>query len=80
LVMRIVDKSKEIPPLSALWLEWSNGRIIAKNLAYPNWIILNTWPTGSWETTTLYSALSDINKVEVNITTFEDPVENKMLW
>ena len=51
-----------------------------KNLAYPNWIILNTWPTGSWKTTTLYSALSDINKVEVNITTFEDPVENKMLW
>ena len=80
LVMRIVDKSKEIPPLSSLWLEWSNGRIMQKNLAYPNWIILNTWPTGSWKTTTLYSALSDINKVEVNITTFEDPVENKMLW
>jgi len=80
LVMRIVDKSKEIPPLSSLWLEWSNWRIMAKNLAYPNWIILNTWPTGSWKTTTLYSALSDINKVEVNITTFEDPVENKMLW
>ena len=80
LVMRIVDKSKEIPPLSSLWLEGSNWHIIAKNLAYPNGIILNTWPTGSWKTTTLYSCLSDINKVEVNITTFEDPVENKMLW
>ena len=80
LVMRIVDKSKDIPLLSTLWLEGSNWRIMQKNLAYPNWIILNTWPTWSWKTTTLYSALSDINKPEVNITTFEDPVENKMLW
>ncbi len=80
LVMRIVDKSKEIPPLSTLWLEGSNGRVIEKVLAYPNWVILTTWPTGSGKTTTLYSCLSNINKPEVNITTFEDPVENKMLW
>ena len=50
-----------------------------KNLAYPNGIILNTGPTGSGKTTTLYSCLSDINKPAVNITTFEDPVENKMI-
>jgi len=80
LVMRIVDKSKEIPPLSTLWLEGSNGRIIEKVLAYPNWVILTTGPTGSGKTTTLYSCLSNINKPEVNITTFEDPVENKMMW
>lgn len=79
LVMRIVDKSKEIPPLKDLGLEGSNGRIIQKNLQYPNGIILNTWPTGSGKTTTLYSCLGDINKPEVNITTFEDPVENKMM-
>ncbi|MDR3168728.1 MAG: GspE/PulE family protein [Candidatus Peribacteria bacterium] len=79
LVMRIVDKSKEIPELKDLGLEGSNGKIIAKNLAYPNGIILNTGPTGSGKTTTLYSCLSDINKPEVNITTFEDPVENKMM-
>jgi type IV pilus assembly protein PilB len=42
LVMRIVDKSRDIPPLENLGLEGSNGRIIAKNLAYPNGIILNT--------------------------------------
>jgi type IV pilus assembly protein PilB len=77
--MRIVDKSKEIPELKDLGLEGSNGKIIAKNLAYPNGIILNTGPTGSGKTTTLYSCLSDINKPEVNITTFEDPVENKMM-
>lgn len=79
LVMRIVDKSKEIPDLKYLGLDGSNGRIIEKNLQYPNGIILNTGPTGSGKTTTLYSCLSDINKPEVNITTFEDPVENKMM-
>jgi type IV pilus assembly protein PilB len=42
LVMRIVDKSKEIPLLKDLGLEGSSGHIITKNLAYPNGIILNT--------------------------------------
>lgn len=80
LVMRIVDKSVDIPVLSSLWLEWSNGRILHKVIRYPNGVILTTWPTWSWKTTTLYSCLSEVNKPDVNITTFEDPVENKMLW
>jgi len=80
LVMRIVDKSKKIPQLEELWLEWRNKRIIFNELAYPNWILLNTWPTWSWKTATLYACLNYINKPEVNITTFEDPVENKMEW
>lgn len=80
LVMRIVDKSKEIPSLKMLGIDGSNGAILRKALDYPNGIMLNTWPTGSGKTTTLYSCLSDINKIEVNITTFEDPVENKMMW
>ena len=80
LVMRIVDKSKKIPPLSDLGLEWSNEKIIYKHLAFPNGIILNTWPTGSGKTTTLYACLNYINKPEVNIITYEDPVENKMEW
>lgn len=80
LVMRIVDKSKKTPQLEELWLEWRNKRIIFTELAYPNWILLNTWPTWSWKTATLYACLNYINKPEVNITTFEDPVENKMEW
>lgn len=80
LVMRIVDKSREIPALSTLWLEGSNDRILHKVLWYPNGVILTTGPTGSWKTTTLYSCLAEVNKPEVNITTFEDPVENKMMW
>ncbi|HRX64210.1 MAG TPA: GspE/PulE family protein [Candidatus Absconditabacterales bacterium] len=78
LVMRIVDKSKEIPPLSELGLEGSNEKIIYKHLSFPNGIILNTGPTGSGKTTTLYACLDHINKPDVNIITYEDPVENKM--
>ncbi|AHB41295.1 hypothetical protein P148_SR1C00001G0502 [candidate division SR1 bacterium RAAC1_SR1_1] len=78
LVMRIVDKSKKIPPLHELGIDGSNKDIINKHLDYPNGIILMTGPTGSGKTTTLYAALDYINKPEVNIITYEDPVENKM--
>jgi len=78
LVMRIVDKSKKIPPLGELWIDGSNKDIIYKHLDYPNGIILMTGPTWSGKTTTLYACLDYINKPEVNIITYEDPVENKM--
>lgn len=80
LVMRIVDKSKDIPPLSDLGIEWSNKSILETYLKYPNWIILNTGPTWSGKTTTLYACLTEVNTPEVNIITYEDPVENKMPW
>jgi type IV pilus assembly protein PilB len=80
LVMRIVDKSKKTPPLEELWLEWWNKVLIMKHLAYPNGIILNTWPTWSGKTTTLYACLDHINTPDINIVTYEDPVENKMEW
>lgn len=78
LVMRIVDKSKPIPALNTLGIVWTNKDSIEKHLQDPNGIILNTGPTGSWKTTTLYAALSEINDIERNIITYEDPVENKM--
>ena len=76
--MRIVDKSKKVPPLSELGIEGSNKDIIYKHLGYPNGIILMTGPTGSGKTTTLYACLDYVNTTEVNIITYEDPVENKM--
>ena len=78
LVMRIVDKSKKIPPLEELGIEWSNKEIIFRHLTYPNGIILMTGPTWSGKTTTLYACLDAVNKTEVNVITYEDPVENKM--
>lgn len=79
-VMRIVDKSKTIPKLTQLWIEWQNLKLIQKAISLPNWIILTSWPTWSGKSTTLYSALTDLNKVDVNIMTLEDPVENQVDW
>ena len=76
--MRIVDKSKSIPPLNQLGIIGSNKVAIEKHLKDPNGILLNTGPTGSGKTTTLYAALNEINTIERNIITYEDPVENKM--
>ncbi len=78
LVMRIVDKSKKIPLLEDLGIEWSNIDILERNLTYPNGIIITTWPTWSGKTTTLYACLNKLNKNTVNILTYEDPVESRI--
>ena len=80
IVMRIVDKSKKIPSLNELWIEGKNFDLIQKALALPNGVILTSWPTGSGKSTTLYSALTGLNKINVNIMTLEDPVENQVDW
>ncbi len=80
LVMRIVDKSKKIPKLEILGIEWSNEHIIYKQLKKPNGIILTSWPTWSGKTSTLYACLQYIKRPEINIMTYEDPVENKIPW
>lgn len=80
IVMRIVDKSKKIPKLEDLWIEWQNLDLIKKSISLPNWIVLTSGPTGSWKSTTLYAALSILNKENVNIMTLEDPVENQVDW
>jgi len=74
-VMRIQDKSRSIPDLPELGITGRALRNIEEALQAPNGIILNTGPTGSGKTTTLYSALTRLNKVGVNILTIEDPVE-----
>ena len=80
IVMRIVDKSKNIPELWKLWIEWKNLDLIIKASNLPNWIILTSWPTWSWKSTTLYSILTWLNEPDVNIMTLEDPVENQVDW
>lgn len=78
IVMRIVDKSKKIPELSSLGIEWQNYDLIMKAIALPNWVILTSGPTGSGKSTTLYSAMTILNKPWVNLMTLEDPVENQI--
>jgi len=75
IVMRIQDKSRKIPDLSELGITGTSLKNLNAALSAPNGIIINTGPTGSGKTTTLYSCLSKLNKTEVNILTIEDPVE-----
>lgn len=75
IVMRIQDRSRKIPDLNELGITGRALQHIIDALSVPNGIILNTGPTGSGKTTTLYSALTRLNKVGVNILTIEDPVE-----
>lgn len=78
IVMRIVDKSKKIPTIDELWVEWHNRDLLLKAINEPNGIVLTSGPTGSGKSTTLYACLSSLNTVDVNIMTLEDPVENQI--
>ena len=78
IVMRVVDKSKKIPTLEQLGIVGRNAERFNHSISQPNGIILTSGPTGSGKTTTLYSALSVLNRSDINITTFEDPIENQM--
>ncbi len=74
-VMRIQDKSRKIPELSELGVSGISKKNMLEALEAPNGIIINTGPTGSGKTTTLYACLTKLNTEDVNILTIEDPVE-----
>lgn len=74
-VMRLLDKSNTLLPLSALGLSESDYRHFRQLITAPHGIILVTGPTGSGKTTTLYSALNTLNTPDINIITIEDPIE-----
>ena len=74
-VLRILDRSKNILPLSDLGLEPDAVAVITRMIAAPHGIILVTGPTGSGKTTTLYAALRELIRESRNIMTVEDPVE-----
>lgn len=77
-VLRILDKSKSLMPIDGLGMSEHNVTLLKKCLKRPEGIIVVTGPTGSGKTTTLYSVLSYINSIEVNIMTLEDPVEYQL--
>lgn len=77
-VMRIQDRSRQIPDLPELGLQGLSLKFFEDALSLPNGIILTTGPTGSGKTTTMYSSLARLNKIDVNILTIEDPVEIQM--
>ncbi len=74
-VLRLLDKSSLQLDMVKLGFEESSLEDFKNALRKPVGMILVTGPTGSGKTTTLYSALSELNKESENITTAEDPVE-----
>ena len=75
IVLRVLDQSESIMPMEKLGFSEHNLGLIKKSQSKPEGIIIVTGPTGSGKTTSLYSMLNEINSVEVNIQTLEDPVE-----
>lgn len=75
IVMRVLDQTQNIIPLAKLGFSPSNLEIIRTAQKRPEGVIIVTGPTGSGKSTSLYSMIAEINNVEVNIQTLEDPVE-----
>ncbi|MCX5671811.1 MAG: ATPase, T2SS/T4P/T4SS family [Planctomycetota bacterium] len=74
-VMRVLDRTQVELDITKVGLRDDEQRVIDELIHLPNGIVIVTGPTGCGKTTTLYSALSAINTVDVKIITTEDPVE-----
>ncbi|MBI4155860.1 MAG: type II/IV secretion system protein [Candidatus Zambryskibacteria bacterium] len=75
IVLRVLNPNAISVPLEDLGIHPRLLTIISHELSKPNGMILNTGPTGSGKTTTLYAFLKKIHKPEVKIITIEDPIE-----
>jgi type IV pilus assembly protein PilB len=78
IVMRLLDKSRRAPTLTELGLSDEMRAKLEGIIRMPTGALLVTGPTGSGKSTTLYAALSEINRAEINIITVEDPVEYRL--
>ena len=75
-VMRVIDKKGVDYDFSGLGMSDEDEAVFRKMISRPDGLILVTGPTGSGKSTTLYTALKELNKPSVNIITVEDPVES----
>jgi len=74
-VLRVLDRSQVTFDLAKLGLRPEDHKLVRQLIHKPNGIIIATGPTGCGKTTTLYSAMHELNDVETKIITTEDPVE-----
>ena len=79
IVMRVLDKGTLNLNLESLGLASDDLQKFKNAIDAPHGMILMTGPTGSGKTSTLYAVLTQLNTVDVNIVTVEDPVEYQML-
>ena len=77
-VMRILDKQSIEIGLEELGFSSEMLTKVHRLIQQPNGMILSTGPTGSGKTTTQYNIMTNLNSVEVNIITIEDPVEYQL--
>ncbi len=74
-VMRVLDRTVVQLDLNKIGMDANTLTRFRGTLKRPNGIVLVTGPTGSGKTTTLYSALNELNDIETKIITTEDPIE-----
>lgn len=77
-VMRLLDQTDGVRPLASVGMPPHLIDRFRKVITRPHGLVLVTGPTGSGKTTTLYGALSELNKPEKKIITVEDPVEYRL--
>lgn len=78
LVMRVLSGSKALLSMVGLGFDEQDTKRLKQLFSKPHGMIMVAGPTGSGKTTTLYSALREINIIEKNVLTVEDPVEYKL--
>jgi type IV pilus assembly protein PilB len=78
IVLRILDRASILISLTDLGLEQNPLKVFSDSFKRPYGTVIVTGPTGSGKTTTLYAALAELNRREVNVITVEDPVEYQM--
>jgi len=78
IVMRLLDESGQGLTLDDIGMREPILKRFRNNVSKPHGMVLVTGPTGSGKTTTLYSAMRELNQPEVNISTIEDPIEYRM--
>jgi len=74
-VLRVLDRTQVSLDLEKLGLRQDGLDVVRQLIHKPNGIVIVTGPTGCGKTTTLYSALNELNSIETKIITTEDPVE-----
>jgi type IV pilus assembly protein PilB len=77
-VLRILDPKSLVTELTSLGFRPDDLKIVEEELKKPDGLILNTGPTGSGKTTTLYAFLQKVRSPEIKIITVEDPIEYRL--
>jgi len=80
IVMRILLSESEYLNLDTLWFSKKNTELLSNIEELNEWLILVSWWTWSWKTTTIYSLLNIFDKNKVWIFTLEDPIEYQVDW